>query len=56
LDTASNYKNEAEIGDALLECFKQGINREDIYITTKIDNGPEWNDPEAALRTSLGKL
>ena len=56
LDTASVYGNEAEIGEALQECYKQGKTREDIYITTKIDNGEEWNDPEGAIRRSLSKL
>lgn len=55
LDTAELYKNEAEIGEVLQECFEAGLKREEIFITTKL-----WvddvADPEAALKTSLGKL
>ena len=27
-----------------------------MYITTKLDNGEEWNEAEVALRRSLAKL
>lgn len=33
IDTAQSYFNEAEIGDAIIEC---GLPREDLFITTKI--------------------
>ena len=36
IDTASFYKNEEAIGEALQECFAQGIKREDVFITTKV--------------------
>lgn len=40
LDCAANYGNEAEIGKALKELFKEGkIKREDLWITSKL-----WND------------
>ena len=37
LDTAMKYGNEAEVGDALQMCFKEGLKREDVFITTKLD-------------------
>lgn len=37
IDTASIYKNEIEIGDAIRSCIRTGsISREDIYVTSKI--------------------
>ena len=38
IDTAFIYNNESAIGEALKECFEAGINRSDLFITTKI-----WN-------------
>jgi diketogulonate reductase-like aldo/keto reductase len=55
IDTATEYGNEKFIGDALQECFAQGIKREDIFITTKL-----WIDDkenvEKALRESIENL
>lgn len=58
IDTATNYGNEAEIGEALAEIFEEGvIMREDLFITSKL-----WNDSHAegqvipALQESLKKL
>lgn len=55
-DTATFYKNEEFIGEALSKGIQEGIcKREDLWITTKL-----WvtdlDDPEAALRLSLKKL
>ena len=36
IDTASFYKNEEIVGEALAECFAQGKKREDLFITTKL--------------------
>ena len=37
IDTAYNYQNEAEIGEAIEEVLKDGkLKREDIFITTKV--------------------
>ena len=37
LDCAAIYMNEAEIGEALQEVFKEGkVKREDIFITSKL--------------------
>ena len=37
IDCAYSYQNEAEIGEALNEVFKEGkLKREDIFITSKL--------------------
>ena len=37
IDTAYNYQNEAEVGEALEEVLKDGkLKREDIFVTTKV--------------------
>lgn len=39
IDCASNYLNEDEVGDALSECFEEGlVKREDIFVTGKLNN------------------
>ena len=55
IDTAKVYENEEQVGEALKECFTQGIKREDIFIVTKMWIR-DFNDPEAALKESLSKL
>ncbi len=55
LDTASLYGNEGEIGEVLEQCFKEGLKREEIFITTKL-KVEDLGDPAAALKTSLAKL
>ena len=55
LDTANIYQNEEVVGEALMECFKQGKKREDIFVTTKLWT-TGWSDVEAACRESLAKL
>ena len=55
IDTASVYGNEASIGEALQECFQQGVKREDIFITTKIWHNQK-NDITQACKDSLESL
>ena len=55
LDTASRYGNEEEVGEALQACFKAGINREELFITTKL-GFDDKNDVERGLRESLKRL
>ena len=50
IDTASFYKNEDVIGDALQEVFASGkIKREEIFITTKLWH-EDKDDVEKGLR------
>lgn len=58
IDCASAYGNEAEIGQALSECFKEKlVTRDEMWITSKL-----WNDAHApddvgpALNKSLSDL
>lgn len=55
IDTAKDYENEAEIGEALQEVMASGVKREDLFITSKLwDDGK--SNVEAALDESLTKL
>jgi diketogulonate reductase-like aldo/keto reductase len=49
IDTAFCYSSEEIIGDALKECFAQGIKREDIFITTKLWH-TGYGDVEGIIR------
>lgn len=58
LDCAAIYANEAEVGEAITSCIRDGlVTREQLFVTSKL-----WNDAHApadvepALRTSLTKL
>jgi diketogulonate reductase-like aldo/keto reductase len=54
IDTAAAYRNEAEIGKALL---KSGMPRENIFITTKLWNSDHgYNKAIAACEKSLNNL
>lgn len=55
IDTATLYGNEEVIGEALKECFDQGLQREDIFIVTKCWR-TDLADPEDALKKSLERL
>ena len=55
LDTASTYKNEGIVGEALQRCFARGKKREDVFVLTKLDQH-EQNDVEKYLRESLARL
>ena len=52
LDTATIYKNEVEVGQGIKE---SGINREDVFVTTKIWND-QHDDVSGALNKSLDSL
>jgi aldehyde reductase len=58
IDTASSYENEDLIGNVLQKIFSKGkIKREDLFITTKLNNyshRPELVEP--CLQSSLKKL
>jgi len=38
VDCAQNYLNEAEIGDALTEAFENGLTRDDVFVSSKLNN------------------
>lgn len=56
IDTAKVYENEAKIGEALKECFAEGIKREDLYIVTKLWHDADKQNVERALRSQLKAL
>ncbi len=57
IDTASAYGNETEIGEAIREAIDDGIvEREDLFVITKIYPGSEMANPEEAIRGCLDRL
>lgn len=52
IDTAAAYQNETEVGQGIKA---SGVPREQIFLTTKLDN-PDQRNPVAALESSLKKL
>ncbi|MCD2189028.1 aldo/keto reductase [Actinomycetospora soli] len=52
VDTAQGYGNEAQVGKGVRA---SGVPREDVWITTKLDDG-RHGDPRAALAESLDRL
>ena len=57
IDTASAYGNEKEVGQAIREAIDEGmIEREDIFVTTKIYPGSEMENPEQAIQDCLDRL
>ena len=58
IDCAAVYGNEAEVGQALAESFKDGIvKREDIWITSKLwNNAHKKEDVIPALKDTLNDL
>ena len=57
IDTASAYGNEEEIGEAIRQAIDDGIvEREDIFVITKIYPGSEMADPEASIQACLDRL
>jgi 2,5-diketo-D-gluconate reductase A len=54
IDTAKLYQNEAEVGAAIAE---SGIDRSDIFVTTKVWNSEQGFDPAiASFEASLDRL
>ncbi|MEL3962301.1 aldo/keto reductase [Lysinibacillus endophyticus] len=54
IDTAALYYNEAEVGEAIRN---SGINREEIFVTTKVWNSDQgYDETLRAFETSLKKL
>ncbi|MCM1225957.1 MAG: aldo/keto reductase [Clostridium sp.] len=57
IDTASAYGNEQEVGKAIRESIEElGIEREDIFVTTKIYPGSEMANPEESIQACLDRL
>ena len=57
IDTASAYGNEEEIGQAIREAISEGIiQREDIFVTTKIYPGSEMENPAQSIQACLDRL
>lgn len=57
IDTASAYGNEKEVGQAIREGMKElGIQREEIFVITKIYPGSEMADPEKSIQACLDRL
>lgn len=55
VDTASIYGNEREVGAAVREALRGGLDRNDIFVTTKLYPS-QFDRPEKALEESLAKL
>lgn len=55
IDTASLYKTEETLGEVLVDAFKAGVTREEMFITTKIWR-TDYHDPVSACKQSLEKL
>lgn len=57
IDTASAYGNEEEVGQAIREVIDEGIiQREEVFVITKIYPGSEMENPEQAIQACLDRL
>lgn len=57
IDTASAYGNEAEVGQAVREAMEEyGIEREEIFVITKIYPGSEMANPEESIQACINRL
>lgn len=57
IDTASAYGNEEEVGQAIREAVSEGIvQREDVFVTTKIYPGDEMKNPTQSIQACLDRL
>ena len=55
IDTTSMYGNEREVGMAVRDAVKNGLSRNEIFVTTKI-YPTQFGDPQKAIEESLAKL
>ncbi len=57
IDTASAYGNEQEVGQAIREAIAEGtVQREDVFVITKIYPGSEMANPEESIQACLDRL
>ena len=57
IDTASAYGNEEEVGQAIREAIDEGIiQREDVFVTTKIYPGSEMANPAESIQACIDRL
>lgn len=57
IDTASAYGNEEEVGQAVREAMEElGLQREEIFVITKIYPGSEMANPEQSIQACLDRL
>ena len=57
IDTASAYGNEEAVGQAIRESISEGImQREDVFVITKIYPGSEMENPERSIQACLDRL
>ena len=57
IDTASAYGNEEEVGQAIREAVSEGIiQREDVFVTTKIYPGSEMENPNQSIQDCIDRL
>lgn len=57
IDTAYMYHNEEEVGQAIREAMEEyGIQREEIFVITKLYPGEQFAHPEEAIEQALSKL
>lgn len=55
VDTASFYGNEREVGSAVRGAVKNGLSREEIFVTTKI-YPIQFGNPQKAIEESMSRL
>lgn len=55
IDTASFYDNERDVGSAVRDAVKNGLSRDEIFVTTKI-YPTQFGNPQKAIEESLAKL
>lgn len=55
VDTASFYGNEREVGSAVRGAVKNGLSREEIFVTTKI-YPTQFGNPQKAIEESMSRL